>query len=176
MTEKEDLDLALFSRVLYPRHVVLVTCISKDGKANIIPLSFSMPVSYKPPIVTISVGVEKYSHKLLHETKEFVINVPTADLSEVTWFCGTVSGRDHDKFKEAKLTPLPAKKVKAPIIRECIAHLECKVVKEITIGDHTLFLGKVVAAYVNKNSFNYKEGFINFKRIKPLLAPIKKPR
>ena len=68
---------------------------------------------------------------------------------------------------------MPAKKVKAPIIRECIAHLECKVVKEITIGDHTLFLGKVIAAYVNKNSFNYKEEFINFKRIKPLLAPIK---
>jgi len=157
---------------MYPRHVVLVTCLDKKGKTNIISLSFSMPVSYSPPILVISVGLSKYSHQLIEETKEFVVNTPTGEMGKATMLCGTISGREHDKFKEANLTPLPAKVVKPPLIKECVGHLECKVCREVTAGDHTLFIGDVVAATVDEGIFDYESGFIDPGKVNPLLAPI----
>lgn len=74
------------------------------------------------------------------------------------------SGRKYDKFKETGLTPLPAKKVRAPIIKECVAHLECKLHKRITAGDHTLFVGEILTAYVNEGNFKQKK--YNIKRVK----------
>jgi flavin reductase (DIM6/NTAB) family NADH-FMN oxidoreductase RutF len=102
---------------------------------------------------------------MIEETGEFVLNVPTMKIVKQTLFCGRVSGIDRDKFREAPLTALPAKKVKAPIIEECVAHLECKVVKSIVTGDHTLFIGEVVGAYANKGVFG-KE--FHIKRVKPI--------
>jgi flavin reductase (DIM6/NTAB) family NADH-FMN oxidoreductase RutF len=70
-----------------------------------------------------------------------------------TLFCGRMSGRDHDKFKETGLTQMPAKKVRAPIIKECIAHLECMLNNQFTTGDHTIFIGEIVEAYADKEAF-----------------------
>ncbi|MFW6126194.1 MAG: flavin reductase family protein [Chloroflexota bacterium] len=173
---KLDFDLSLFSRLLYPRHVVLATCTNEQRKPNILPLSFSMPVSYSPPIVVISVGLTKYSHGLIEETGEFVINVPTRELAQQTWLCGTATGREMDKFREAGLTPLPARKVSAPLIKECIGHLECRVRTELTAGDHTLFVADVVAACVDDGVFDYVAEFPDFDTVSPLLAPLDLPR
>ena len=71
-----------------------------------------------------------------------------------TFYCGKTSGRDVDKFKESGLTPAPAKKVKVPIIKECVAHLECNLLNQFEIGDHTLFVGEVIAAYANNGIFD----------------------
>lgn len=73
---------------------VLATCISSDGKPNIITLGMYMPISSNPPLITIGVSPRRYSYKLIEETKEFAINVPSKDLVEQTVFCGRVSGRD----------------------------------------------------------------------------------
>jgi len=156
MAERTKVDVSMDSayRLLHPRNTILVTCVGKDGKPNIITLAWSMPVSWNPPIVAISIAPKRYSHKLIEETKEFVINIPTMNIVKETLYCGRVSGRSVDKFKETKLTAAPAKRVKAPIIEECIAHLECKVEKQITVGDHTLFLGKIVAAYADEGIFD----------------------
>jgi len=96
---------------------------------------------------------KRYSHELITETKEFVVNIPTMDIIKETLFCGKRTGKLHDKFKETRLTPLPAKMVRPPIIKECVAHLECKLHQHIVIGDHTLFVGEVLAAYVNEGDF-----------------------
>jgi len=133
-----------------PTSVVLATCISSDGKPNIITLGMYMPISNKPPLIVIGVSPRRYSHQLIMETAEFVVNVPTKDIVEQTVFCGTVSGRSHDKFKEAGLTPVPANIVKPPLIKECVSSLECKVTAKYTCGDHTLFVGEVVATHVKK--------------------------
>ena len=156
MTEKAkvDVDLGLAYRLLHPRNTILVSCAGKDGKSNIITLAWSMPVSLNPPLVAVSIAPKRYSHKLIEESKEFVINIPTMEIVKETLYCGRVSGRNVDKFKEAKLTATPAKKVKAPIIKECIAHLECVVDQQIKAGDHTIFLGRVVAAYANDGVFS----------------------
>jgi flavin reductase (DIM6/NTAB) family NADH-FMN oxidoreductase RutF len=134
-------------------HTVLVTCISKTGKPNIITLAWAMPTSINPPLVAISVRPNRHSHPLIQQTKEFIINIPTMNILNAVLFCGRKSGKDHNKFKEAKLTPAPAKKVKPPIIKECVAHLECKLRRRITTGDHSIFIGEVILAYANKEAF-----------------------
>jgi len=164
-TEKVEVPLSSSHRLLHPRLVVLVSCVDKAGKANVITLAWSMPVSINPPIVVMSIASKRYSHRLIEETKEFVVNVPTMDIVRETLFCGRRSGRRYDKFKETRLTLLPAKMVKPPIIKECVAHLECRLEEQITVGDHTLFTGLVLTAYADKGIFDKK---FDVKKVKPI--------
>jgi len=164
-TKKVEVDTELAYRLLHPRHTVLVTCTDKAGKANIITLAWSMPTSANPPMVAMSITPKRYSYRLIKKTGEFVINVPTMRIVKQTLFCGRISGRECDKFEDAPLTAAPAKKVRAPIIKECVAHLECKLVQTIPTGDHTLFIGEVVAAYVNKGIF---DKIFNVEKVKPV--------
>lgn len=163
--KKVEVPLFLSHRLLHPRLVVLVSCVDKAGKANAITLAWSMPVSMNPPMVVISIAPRRYSHELIEETKEFVVNVPTMDIAKETLFCGRRSGRTHDKYKETRLTTLPSKMVKPPIIKECVAHLECRLEEQITVGDHTLFIGRVLTAYADKGVFDEK---FDVKKVKPI--------
>ena len=129
-------------------------------------VAWIIPVSVNPPLVAMSIRPERYSHDLIMETEEFVVNVPTFRLARKVLFCGRRSGRKHEKFKEASLSPQKAKKVAAPIIKQCAAHLECKLVKTIKIGDHTLIIGQVVAAYALDGYF---EEIYNMAKFRPCL-------
>ena len=142
---------------MYPRHTVLVTCGGKDKK-NIIAIGWSMPVSINPPMIAISIHPKRYSHSLIRDLKEFVVNVPTNEYKDATLYCGKVSGRDHDKFAETGLTTIEGKTVSSPAIKECVASMECKLVKEVETGDHTLFIGEVTAAYVTERAYDRKYG------------------
>ena len=155
MRDKEKVEVEANSayKLLHPMHTVLVTSVGKTGKPNIITLAWAMPASINPPLVAISVSPRRHSHTLIEETKEFVVNIPTMDLLDQTVRCGTSSGRNHDKFKETGLTALPGKKVKAPLIEECVGHLECRLHSQFVAGDHTIFLGEIVHAQVDKGAF-----------------------
>jgi len=139
-------------RFLHPMHTVLVTC-GKASEENIITLAWAMPTSINPPLIAMSVRPTRHSYKLIKETQEFVVNVPPIDIVKETLFCGRCSGKTYDKFKETKLTPLPAKAVKTSIIKECVAHLECKLKQTFATGDHDIFVGEVIEAYANEDSF-----------------------
>lgn len=130
--------------------VVMATCVGEDGKSNIITLGMYMPISSRPPMVCIGVAPQRYSHGLIEETGEFVINTPPITLEEQVHYCGVKSGRDVDKFAETGLTPIPAIKVRPPLIEECFGHIECRVVQSHVCGDHTLFVGEVVATSADK--------------------------
>ncbi|MCW4020996.1 MAG: flavin reductase family protein [Candidatus Bathyarchaeota archaeon] len=145
-----DVPLGQSIRVGPPISVVLATSVSPDGKPNIITLGMYMPISIRPPLITIGVAPKRYSHDLIAESGEFVVNVPTKEIVEQTALCGAISGRTHDKFRETGLTPIPASIVKPPLIKECASSLECKVKASYTCGDHTIFVGEVVAAHVKK--------------------------
>ncbi|MBT3376844.1 MAG: flavin reductase family protein [Lentisphaerae bacterium] len=121
-----------------------------DGKRSICPLGWKMNTSISPPMMAISVAPGRFSHGLISGSGEFVLAWPGADLAEKTMLCGTSSGRDIDKFAEAELTALPATEVQAPLVAECIANLECRVVEQVTTGDHTIFVGEVVAIWVSE--------------------------
>jgi flavin reductase (DIM6/NTAB) family NADH-FMN oxidoreductase RutF len=151
--EKVTVNVRSAYMLLHPMHTVFVSCIGKNGKPNIITLAWAMPTSINPPLVAISVSPRRHSHTLIEETKEFVVDIPAMDILDKTVFCGTTSGRSHDKFKEAGLTQLPAKRVKAPLIQECAGHLECKLHSQFTTGDHTIFVGEIVHANVDKGVF-----------------------
>jgi len=157
--EKKKIETRLSDahRFLHPMHTVLVTCASKVGNANIITLAWAMPTSINPPLVAISIRPSRHSYKLIKETQEFAVNIPTMEIAKETLFCGRRSGKNHDKFKETKLTSMPAKTIKAPIIKECVAHLECKLQQMFVTGDHTIFVGEVIEAYADEESF--KEEF-----------------
>lgn len=163
--KKIKVDLSSAARLIPPKHVVLVSCRGKRGKTNIITLAWSMPTSIRPPMLAISVAPKRLSHKMIMKTKEFVVNIPTMDIVKETLFCGRRNGRRLDKFKESGLTPLKAKIVKPPIIKECIAHLECKRIQQVTTGDHTIFVGEILAAYVNEGVF---DGTYNLRKVKPI--------
>jgi len=147
-------DTEWISRLLYPKLTSLVTCVDKSGRSNIITIALAMPVSSRPPIIAICIRPSRHSYKMIKETKQFVVNIPSANLAKHATFCGTVSGKDVDKFKETGLKASRAKKVKAPIIEECMGHIECQVIREISVGDHSMFLGKVVAAYAEESCFD----------------------
>jgi len=78
-------------------------------------------------------------------------------------YCGTHSGREVDKFKETGLVAVPAKKVRPPLIEGCVANFECKVVGEIETGDHTIFVGEVVAAHVSEEKKRRLYNLGNYK-------------
>ena len=115
-----------------------------------------MITSFEPPMVALSVGPQRYSHDLIKEQGEFTVNIPTMKILKETLFCGRVSGRDYDKFKITGLTPEPAETVKPPRIKECIAHLECKVKDTMVTGDHTIFAAEILKATADNKAFNGK--------------------
>jgi flavin reductase (DIM6/NTAB) family NADH-FMN oxidoreductase RutF len=153
MSVKTPVNIDNAYRLLHPMHTVLVSCAGKAGKPNVTTVAWAMPTSRKPPLVAVSLIPAHHSSSLIAESGQFVINVPTLELLQAVVACGTFSGRSFDKFKKANLTPIPAKKVKAPAIQQCIAHVECEVVDQITTGDHTLFVGEILEAYADMGVF-----------------------
>lgn len=138
-----------YLKYLWPMRHYLVTCGSVD-RANIIAVSFCMPVSKTPPMIACAIGQNMYSCELIQQTKEFVINVPAQELNHQIYYCGLHSGRDVDKFKETGLTPKPARHIAAPIVGECVAHMECRVEQTAETGDKRLFIATVIDAYADE--------------------------
>ena len=150
---KETVPVSKASRLVNCGNTVLVS--SHDGqKPNIMVVAWQMPVSHGPMMVGIAVGKPNYSHDVIMDTREFVINTPTAEIINEVMICGKKSGRDVNKFTESGLTAIPAEKVKVPLIKECIGHIEVADTQAFPAGDHTIFIGHVVAASATKGLFD----------------------
>ncbi|KPJ51048.1 hypothetical protein AMJ40_01110 [candidate division TA06 bacterium DG_26] len=151
--ETKKISTSEVNRLLNHGPVVLVTC--GESVHNIITIAWITPVSHDPPLLAISVSPKRYSCELIEHAGEFVVNVPPVELLKSVWICGTKSGRQRDKWSEAKLTKSPSEVVSPPHIAECMAWLECKVVKSVEVGDHILFVGEVLSASVRKDAFDH---------------------
>ena len=149
--------------MLYPLPVVMVSCNRKGEKPNIVTVAWTGTICSVPAMVSISVRPERYSHDIIEETGEFVINLVTKDLTYATDYCGVRSGRDVDKFKEMNLTPLPSKMIDAVGIEESPVNIECKVVEVKKLGSHDMFIAEVVNVTVDdrymdeNNKFNLND-------------------
>lgn len=154
--------------MLYPLPVVMVSMADKQGRKNIITIAWAGTVCTNPPMVSISVRPERYSYPILKETGEFVINLTTKELAFATDYCGVKSGRDVDKFKEMKLTPIPASEVKAPMIAESPVNIECKVREIISLGSHDMFLADVVAVHADEKYMDEKRKF-HLEKAEPIV-------
>lgn len=131
--------------IIYPVPVVMVSCGDIDGEKNIITIAWTGTVNTNPAMTYISVRPERHSYNMIKDSGEFIINITTEDLTFATDYCGIRSGKDIDKFKEMKLTPIRAQQVKCPAIDESPINIECKVRDIITLGSHDMFLSEVVS-------------------------------
>jgi flavin reductase (DIM6/NTAB) family NADH-FMN oxidoreductase RutF len=145
-TAMKDLPLSKVYQLLEPGPVVLLTT-ARKGRANVMVMSWHMMVEFEPPLIACVVSNANYSHAALRATKECVIAIPALKLARKVVGIGNCSGRDVDKFKSFGLTPMPAKRVAPPLVAECFANLECKVVDTHLVNKFNLFVLEVLKAW-----------------------------
>jgi flavin reductase (DIM6/NTAB) family NADH-FMN oxidoreductase RutF len=150
---RKTLDEMEARRLLTGGPVVLVTT-SWHAKANVMPVAYAVPLSFKPPLVGIAVHPSRHTHDMIRFSEEFAINVPGRSLIHHVQYLGSVSGQELDKFELTKLPTFRARKVEAPLIEGCVGYIECGLEDALRIGDHTLFVGRVVAASVDDEAFD----------------------
>ena len=142
--------------MLNPTPVVMVTCADKEGRVNIITIAWTGTICSNPPMLSISVRPERFSHHMIEETGEFVVNLVTEQMVRACDYCGVTSGRDVDKFIETQLTPLDMEQVAVPGIAESPVCIGCRVTERRPLGSHDLFLAEIVEvqadeAYMDEN-------------------------
>lgn len=142
-------------QLLEPGPVVFLTT-SRRGRANVMTMSWHMMVEFEPPRVACVVSQAGYSFAALRATKECVIAIPSADLAREVVRVGNTSGRDTDKFAAFGLTRAPAERVSAPLVAECFANLECRVIDTRLVNAYNLFILEVVKAWVDPRKRNAK--------------------
>jgi flavin reductase (DIM6/NTAB) family NADH-FMN oxidoreductase RutF len=138
-----DIESALSSM---PMPVTLIGS-SSEGKNNVMTASWVAFSSRRPPLVSIFINNTHLTRQFISASREFVLNILASDQAEASEVCGTISGREADKYVKAGLRTRPADKVAVPLVEGCLANLECKVVAEYEVGDHTLFVGEIVGAH-----------------------------
>ena len=122
--------------MLYPVPAVLVSVADSAGNDNLITIAWTGTVCSDPAMTYISVRKERYSHHMLKENKEFVINLVSKEICRAADFCGVRSGRDLDKFEATGLTREKASTVNVPLVKESPVNIECKVTQVLELGSH----------------------------------------
>lgn len=148
MARKRSYPLSKVYALLEPGPVVLLTT-AGGGRANVMTMSWHSMLEFEPPLVGCVVSDRNHSFGLLRESGECVINVPTVEIARQVAGCGNCSGADTDKFEKFGLTRRPARHVGAPLIDECFANLECRVVDTGMVAKYSLFVVEVVKAWVD---------------------------
>ncbi|MDP8314296.1 MAG: flavin reductase family protein [Candidatus Celaenobacter antarcticus] len=136
-------------RMNRPSRLALAVTKPKDGPVNIITLGWFMRTSIKPPMFAISVGLTRYSHKILSENRNFVLAIPSVNMAEQVMQCGMQSGRDVEKIIEFGIKTRRGKMTDIPILADAVANFECKTITQIRSGDHTIFIGEVKYSWQN---------------------------
>lgn len=133
-----------------------VLLISSKWRAvmNVLPVAWAMPLSLTPPLVGIAVHTSRHSHDVIRYGEEFAINIPSRVLLNHTQWLGTVSGLEMDKLEVSRLPHFNAREIDSPLLEGCVGWIECTVFDSYTTGDHTLYVGKVVACQIDTDAFD----------------------
>lgn len=145
---KRSYPLSRVYQLLEPGPVVMVTTAGKE-RPNIMTMSWHTMMEFEPPMVGCVISSRNHTFGILKKTGECVINIPTKELAKKAVSCGNTSGRTTDKFKTFHLTPAAASFVKAPLIDECYANLECTVVDATMVGKYNFFILEVLKAWID---------------------------
>lgn len=151
----KNLELSKVYALLEPGPVVLLAT-KRAGRPNVMTMSWHMMVEFEPPLVACVVSGANYSYAALRATRECVIAVPAVAMAEKVVGVGNCSGRDVDKFQRFELTPLAAEQVRAPLIGECFANLECRLVDTRLANKYNLVILEVVQAWRDPGQKNPK--------------------
>lgn len=148
--------------MLSPVPPAMISC-GTVKKPNVMTAAWTGIINSEPPMTYVSIRPERYSHSIISESKEFVINLTTLPLVAAADFCGVKSGRNIDKFKEMKLTASPCSTINAPQIEEAPVSIECKVKDIQHFGTHDMFLAEITAVNVDDKYIN-EEGRLELEK------------
>jgi flavin reductase (DIM6/NTAB) family NADH-FMN oxidoreductase RutF len=154
-------------RLLGGGPVVLVTT-SWRLNHNVMPAIFVTPLSMDPPLVGVAVHPSRHTHDMIKYSEEFALNIPTRELLHHVQYLGSVAGAELNKLELTRLPTFRARKVDAPLLEGCVGWIECGVHDAYAIGDHTLFVGKVVAVSAEKDAFDDGTWTLADPDLKPL--------
>jgi flavin reductase (DIM6/NTAB) family NADH-FMN oxidoreductase RutF len=150
---KKSFPLSKVYGLLEPGPVVLVTT-SRDGRTNIMAMSWHTMMDFEPPLVGCVISNRNHSFDMLLATRECVLNIPSIEIAEKVVGCGNTSGAKIDKFEKFGLTSRPAAQIGAPLIDECFANLECRVADTRMVPDYCLFILEVIQAWIDPAAKN----------------------
>ncbi|MFW6013249.1 MAG: flavin reductase family protein [Candidatus Bipolaricaulota bacterium] len=134
----------------YPEWIMLVVAVDEKGRPNAMAAGWCMFTSASPTMIATSISPNRYTHQLLEDSEDFVLTFPSKAQREAVYFCGTKSGADVDKFSETALETTPAAEVETPLVEDSVACFECRKDSSLRTGDHTIFVGEVVAAHLSE--------------------------
>ncbi|HLC28392.1 MAG TPA: flavin reductase family protein [Dehalococcoidia bacterium] len=140
-------------RLLNGGPVVLLTTRFRN-ETNVMPAIWTVPLSRRPPLIGVAVNPSRYTHDMVRFAEEFALNFPGRDLLNHTHYFGAVSGAAVGKLELAKLPTFKASKISAPLIEHCLAHVECSLDDALRLGDHTLFVGRVLVVQAEPEAFD----------------------
>jgi flavin reductase (DIM6/NTAB) family NADH-FMN oxidoreductase RutF len=153
-------------RLLGGGPVALITTAWR-GNHNVMPAAFVTPLSIDPPLIGVAVHPSRHTHDMIKYSEEFALNIPTHDLLHHAQYLGSVTGSELNKFELTGLPTFRARRVDALLLEGCVGWIECGVHDAFVIGDHTLFVGKVVAASADKDAFD-ETWLLDDPELKPL--------
>lgn len=147
----EEVDSSEAFNKFRPNSVVFVISVEKNGRPSGMAAGSVMKCSFKSPMLAVALSKSGYTHKLIKESKEFVIAVPNKELEKELLFFGETHGDQVDKFKETGIETERSKFIRSPLIKNATINFECKLEKEVDIENNTIFIGKVLASYIERN-------------------------
>jgi flavin reductase (DIM6/NTAB) family NADH-FMN oxidoreductase RutF len=154
--------------IMLPSPVLVIGTYGADGKPNIMTAAWGGIACSKPPCISISLREATLTYHNIEAAKAFTVNFPSEKYVKEADFVGIVSGRDHDKFKEAHLTPVQSALVNAPIVKEFPYALECSLVKQVNLGLHTMFVGEIVGMVADGEILSEKQ-FPDIEKVRPIV-------
>ena len=149
--------------LLAPVPAVLVTVRDTDGRPNVMTAAWAGTVCSDPAMVSVSIRKERYTHHILKETGEFVLNLTNKNLIRATDYCGVKSGRDEDKFAACGLHLEEGRTISAPSIQESPIALECKTETVLELGSHDMFIADIVSVYYDEKLID-ENGKISYEK------------
>lgn len=159
--------VTLAQRVLQGGPVALVTA-RHAGHENVLPVAWHTPLSATPPLIGIAIEQSRYSVELISHGEEFAINIPPALLVHHVQYLGALSGEHIDKFEVTQLETFPALHITAPLLRDCVAWIECEVQQVLPVGDHLLYVGLPRAVRVDGRAFDQRWRADASRELRPL--------
>lgn len=145
----ENIEIGKIQKLTSPNPFCLITSRKEDGTTNLMALSWWTYVSNRPPVIAVCLSSRGYSGERIHKTGEFGLCLPDESLKEQAVKCGRCSGRDCDKVLDFDIPMQAAEQISAKIVEKSRVSLECKVIQELEVQDHRMFLAKVVAAHAH---------------------------
>jgi len=163
---RHNLDETDARRLLTGGPVLLLTA-SYRGRHNAMPVAYAMPLSMRPPLIGIAVHPSRFSFDIIHKTEEFALNIPTRELLHHVQYLGSLSGGDFDKLELTNLPHFRARKLDTVLLEGCVGWIECSLEEAIEMGDHFLFVGRVVAVQADDDAFKDR-WLLDDNELKPL--------